>query len=101
MNSTLDIINKIEYDYIKELVDKTIAEYREDNITGWSMQEVLDVMDVAGFNKDIAREYMLKEYFDIPDEQKYIDSNINAVRQQYMRIQLFDKDVTQSEISVE
>ena len=63
----------------------------------WSMDEVcMEMIEEYGHEAgDLARTYILEEVCNIPDEQKYIENNIQESRKQKLNIKLFDKDVEQ------
>ena len=63
----------------------------------WSMCEVcMEMIEEYGHEAgDLARTYILEEVCKIPDEQKYIEKNIQEARKQKLNIKLFDKDVEQ------
>ena len=63
----------------------------------WSMDEVcMEMIEEYGHEAGaLARTYILKEVCKIPDEQKYIEKNIQEARKQKLNIKLFDKDVEQ------
>jgi hypothetical protein len=63
----------------------------------WSMDEVcMEMIEEYGHEAGaLARTYILEEVCNIPDEQKYIEKNIQEARKQKLNIKLFDKDVEQ------
>lgn len=75
----------------KKFIDMLVKEFRKDNSKGWSMCDVLDVVLATGASVPDAREYLLKEVFDIPDEDKYIRLSLFNTRRKAMNVQLFDK----------
>jgi hypothetical protein len=84
----------------KEFIDMLVAEFRKDNLRGWSMCDVLDVVMATGASVPAAREYLLKEVFDIPDEKKFINQRIMQAKKTQMNVELFDKGVQENKVEV-
>ena len=81
-------------------VDALIHEGKDSSLMGWSMCEIIEVVNEEQGRKaaELARDYIIHEVCGIDDEEKYINKSIQEARKEYMHHQLFDKDVTESEI---
>ena len=77
----------------KKFIDMLVARFRKDNITGWSMCDILDIVMATGASVTEAREYLLKEVFGIEDEQKFIKQRIAQAKRRMINIELMDKPV--------
>lgn len=81
-------------------VDDLMREGKDSALMGWSMCDIIEMIREEQGDKaaDLARDYIIREVCMIADEEKYIEKAIKEARRAYLNHQLFDKDVTESEI---
>lgn len=81
-------------------VDELINEGKQSPLMGWTLSGVTATIREEQGEKaaDLAWSYIINDVCGIEDEEKYIEKNIKEARKEYLNHQLFDKDVTESEI---